>query len=243
MAPRRITLDTRQIEPARFAGRRILEPEIRDDEDPAAGEAGAGDSRVERTERAFVRSVARRAPPNARLLDVGAGGGAIAVRLALERPDLTIVAVDLSDAMLRAARRRVREAGLHRRVRVRKANSRKLPFPGRSFDMIISNALLHHLPDPTPSFDEMARLLTSGGSVFIRDLRRPGPSRMAAHIRRHGRSYGGRMRRLFADSVRASFKVSEMREIVESSRLAGCKVRPQHEAYLVVEGVPRLRRA
>ncbi len=243
MAPRRITLDTRQIEPARFARRRVHEPEVMDDEARAALEREAAGARLDRRDESFVRAVARRAPREARLLDVGAGTGAVAVRLALERPDLTIVAVDLSDSMFRAARRRVREAGLHHRIRIRKANSRKLPFRGRSFDMVVSNALLHHLPDPTPSFDEWTRLLSRGGSVFLRDLRRPGPSRMALHIRRHGSSYRGKARRLFADSVRAAFKVSEMREIVEASRLAGCKVRPQFAAYLVVEGIPRRRRS
>ena len=46
------------------------------------------------------------------------------------------------------------------------------------------------------------------------------------------------MLRLFADSVRAAFTESEMRGIVERSRLArvpGLRVRRQYATYLVVE--------
>lgn len=242
MASRRITLDTRGIEPARFARRRVLEPEVTGDDDVLLQRGGPGSVHIDRMNDSFVRCVARRAPRGASVLDVGAGCGDIAVKLALKRPDLRIVAVDLSDPMLVSARQLVKEAGVQRRVRVRKANSRRLPFRSRSFDLVVSNSLLHHLPDPAPSFDEWVRVLARGGGIFLRDLRRPSPARMAAHIRRHARPYRGRMRRLFADSVRASFKVSEVREMVASSRLAGCRVRPQAETYVVVEGVPLLRR-
>ncbi|HXI03152.1 MAG TPA: class I SAM-dependent methyltransferase [Candidatus Saccharimonadales bacterium] len=242
MSARRITLDTRIIEPARFAHRRVLVPEVLGDSEAADSRPrGAAASHRARMVEGFVRSVSRRAREGARVLDVGAGTGEIAVELALKRPDLRITGIDLSAGMLRTARRRVREAGVTRQVRMRKANARRLPFPGGSFDLVISSSVLHHLPDPGSTFDEIARVLARRGSVFIRDLRRPAPSRMKEHIRRHGRFYHGERRRLFAESVRAAFKVSEMREIVEESRLAGCRVRPQLATYLVIEGSPRRR--
>jgi ubiquinone/menaquinone biosynthesis C-methylase UbiE len=239
MAARRITLDPRTLEVPRFADRRVLEPEVMDEPgEVEAYQGGVATPHLERMDDTFVRSALRFARSGGRVLDVGSGSGAIAVKLALKRPDLSIVAIDLSDAMIRAARKAVREAGAHRRIRVRKANARRIPFPGASFDLVVSNSLLHHLPDPVPTFNEMARVLAPGGCVFIRDLKRPGPSRMKAHIRRHGRSYSGEMYRLFADSVRASFRLSEIRVLVEESALRECRVRPQFATYLVVEGKP-----
>jgi ubiquinone/menaquinone biosynthesis C-methylase UbiE len=199
---------------------------------------GVASSHLDRMDDTFVRAAMRHARASSRVLDIGTGTGSVPLKMAARRPDLSIVGIDLSDEMIRVARSGVREAGLHRRVKIRKANARRSPFPAGSFDLVMSNSLLHHLPDPVPTFNEIARVLAPGGRVFVRDLRRPGPSRVRAHIRRHGRFYQGEMHRLFADSVRASFKVSEIKELVAESHLKGCRVRPQFETYLVIEGAP-----
>lgn len=242
MAARRITVDPRTVQKPRFLHRRVLEPEVM--EQSGAVEAyldGVATAHLDRLDDSFVRAALRLARPRARVLDVGTGTAAIPAKMALRRPDLAITGIDLSETMLRAARERVRGAGLKRRVRVLTGSARKIPCPRSSFDLVVSNSLLHHLPDPVPAFDEIARVLARGGRVFIRDLRRPGPSRMKAHIRRQGRFYRGEMLRLFSDSVRAAFKVAEIRELVAMSRLRGCRVRPQFETYVVIEGSPRRR--
>ena len=103
---------------------------------------------------------------------------------------------------------------------------------------MISNSVMHHLPDPAPVLDEVARVLKRDAALFIRDLRRPARHAIDRHILRHGRFYCGTMLRLFADSVRAAFTESELKEIVGRSRLARLprlRVRRQFETYLVVE--------
>ncbi|MBI3448078.1 MAG: class I SAM-dependent methyltransferase [Acidobacteria bacterium] len=240
---RRITIDPRTVQEARFAGRRILEPEVMDGSgEVAAYLDGVATAHLDRMDDGFVRAAVRFARPGARILDIGTGTAAIPVKIALRRPDVTVTGIDLSEEMLRAARERIRGARLGRRVRVRTGSARRIPFRRGAYDLVVSNSLLHHLPDPVPLFDEIARVLAPGGRVFMRDLRRPGPSRIEAHIRRHGRFYRGEMLRLFSDSVRAAFKVAEMAEMVGESRLAGCRVRPQLETYVVIEGRPRRAR-
>jgi len=240
MPARRITIDPRTVQRARFADKRVLESEVMDESGSVGAYLdGVATAHLDRLDDTFVRSALRSVPRRARVLDIGTGTAAIPVKLALRRDDVTVVGIDLSDAMLDAARERVSRARLKSRVRVRTGSARKIPFPRAAFDLVVSNSLLHHLPDPVPAFNEMARVLAPAGRIFIRDLRRPAPSRMKAHIRRHGRFYRGEMLRLFSDSVRAAFKVAEIRELVAASRLRGCRVRPQFETYVVIEGRPR----
>jgi len=208
----------------------------------AAYLGGVATAHLGRMDDSFVRAALRLAKRGARVLDVGTGTAAIPVKMAEKRTDLTIVGIDLSEGMIRSARERVRRARMTRRVRIRRGGAGKIPFSRGTFDLVVSNSVLHHLPDPVPAFNEMARVLRPSGRVFIRDLRRPGPSRMMAHIRRHGRFYTGEMKRLFSDSVRAAFKVSEIRALLALSSLAGCRARPQFETYVVIEGSRRRKR-
>jgi ubiquinone/menaquinone biosynthesis C-methylase UbiE len=239
MAARRITVDPRTIQQPRYAHRRILEAEVMDETKAVDAYLDAvAMAHLDRLDDTFVRAALRRARRGARVLDIGTGTAAIPVKMALKRPDLVLTGIDLSPTMLAAARERVRRAHLTRRVHIRTGSARLVPFRRGTFDLVISNSVLHHLADPVPAFDEIARVLAPGGDVFIRDLRRPGPARLRSFIRRHGRSYRGEMHRLFSDSVRAAFKVAEIAEMIEMSRLRGCRVRPQFETYVVIEGRP-----
>jgi ubiquinone/menaquinone biosynthesis C-methylase UbiE len=135
--------------------------------------------------------------------------------------------------MLARARRAARQAGAS--ILFRRASARRLPFRTSSFDLVVSNSLLHHLPDPVPALDEFERVLRPGGSLFIRDLRRPPDRSIAAHIRHHGRHYRGLMKKLFADSVRAAYTLREIRTAVDNSRLDGTAVRRMFTTYWVIE--------
>ena len=79
-------------------------------------------------------------PTGARVVDLGTGSGCIAVALAVKRPDLRIVAIDLSaDALALAAE----NATLHRvaeRIRFVQADMTRLPATfGDAFDLVVSN--------------------------------------------------------------------------------------------------------
>lgn len=214
---------------------RILEPEVMDDDlEVDAYLDGVATRHLERLDGTFIAAVlALRPEPRARILDVGTGTGALPIRLAIARSDVRVTAVDLSAPMLARARRAARRAGVS--IRFRRGSARRLPFRTSSFDLVMSNSLLHHLPDPVPALDEFARVLRPGGALFIRDLRRPPDRSIAAHIRRHGRHYRGLMKKLFADSVRAAYTLREIRAVVGNSRLAGTVVRRMFTTYWVIE--------
>ncbi len=177
----------------------------------------------------------------ARVLDVGTGGGQIPAALSARRPGWRLWAVDRAWAMLAAgrdagdrwARAEGRAAGPSS-LALAQADARRLPFADGALDLVISNSLLHHLADPAPILDEIARVAGSTGRVVLRDLRRPPRWRHRIHVAWHGRHYGGTMLRLYRDSVAAAFTPAELAAILARTRLAGARVRAEGP-YLLAE--------
>lgn len=109
----------------------------------------------------------------ARILDVGAGSGAMARTLAREalrrgvRAD--VVAVDLHPAVCRVAGEVARSEPA---LRVVRADARRLPFADASFDFSIGSLFLHHFAgeDLRAILGEMRRV--AGEGVVIADLER-----------------------------------------------------------------------
>jgi SAM-dependent methyltransferase len=118
------------------------------------------------------------ARPFHRGLDLGTGVGRVAIRIAGRLTRL--VGGDLAAGMLERARRNAARAGVANLDPVR-LRSDRLPFPDRSFELVVCLGLLEHLPPAARgmTLHECARVLISGGilaltlnnaaSVFLRD--------------------------------------------------------------------------
>lgn len=158
------------------------------------------------------------------LLDVGTGPGGIPLKIARRCPELMVVGVDRSVNMIVAARRSALELGLAGRARFLVGDAGKLSFPNASFDLVISNSLLHHVPDPIPVFNEMARVVKPAGIVLLRDLRRPSRLVFPLHVRWFGRYYSGLMRKLYIDSVGAAYTAPELARLLQRSALADARL-------------------
>ena len=229
----------------RVYGARRLEPEIMDEEGEADAYMGAaGEAHLARLDASWIERVVAFGPRGAgRLLDVGTGGGQIPARIARRRPEWRIWAVDRAGSMLAAgmagldvARREALSAIEPFRVGLALAEARALPFDDGAFDLVISNSLLHHIGDPTPVLDEIARVAGRAGRVLLRDLRRPPRGLLPAWVAWHGRHYRGEMRRLYEASVAAAFTPEELTIVVRHSSLAGATVAASGPYLVVARG-------
>jgi SAM-dependent methyltransferase len=94
------------------------------------------------------------------VLDIGAGPGTYYDALAARIPNGQLVAGDLSLGMVRLAAERSKFGG------VANADVQSLPFPRRTFDVVMANHMLYHVPDLDRALDEIHRVLKPTGLLI-----------------------------------------------------------------------------
>jgi SAM-dependent methyltransferase len=116
------------------------------------------------TDRMYAEmDVVNQIPDDSAILDLPVGGGVTLQRLDPYKK-VRYVAADISDDQLAAARRVAQHNGLTEIEYVR-ADVVDLPFDAGEFDLVVTFAGLHCMPDPGAAIASMARVLRSGGSL------------------------------------------------------------------------------
>ncbi len=149
---------------------RVLEPEVMDT--PAeALEYDAMD--FTEVNNAFAQEAIELAPEVAMVLDAGTGTARIPILICQSRPSWEIFAIDLAHNMLAIGRQNLANANLQKQIQLQLVDVKKMPYGDHQFDLIISNSLIHHLPQPELFLQELKRVLKPNGGIFLRDLLRP----------------------------------------------------------------------
>ncbi len=104
---------------------------------------------------------------NKRAADIGTGGGIYAMALA----DLgaeSVIGIDISENMLKAAKQNCRD---YHNIRFQSGNSSDSNLPDQSVDVLLERALIHHLrrPELGECFKEAARVLADQGVFIVQD--------------------------------------------------------------------------
>ena len=192
---------------------RVLEPEVMDTPDDATDYDSMDHSAV--NHRFAADFLALQSNDTGLTLDVGTGTAQIPIELCKQSTTIQIVAIDLADEMLNLARRNVERAGFAQRIRVEKANGRTMKYPDGHYSTLVSNSIIHHIPEPAECFAEMVRVCTTGGRLFVRDLLRPDTE---TELQQLVTTYAGdanpHQRQLFADSLHAALTVAEVQSII-----------------------------
>ena len=99
-----------------------------------------------------------------RVLDAGCGGGGMPLSLAEHAR--FVVGIDPIDRFGDAGVRLARERGV-RNLHFARADGLALPFAAESFDLVLSHAVIEHVPDATQYLRECRRVLVRGGQCYL----------------------------------------------------------------------------
>jgi ubiquinone/menaquinone biosynthesis C-methylase UbiE len=217
---------------------RVLEPEFMDSEDEASSYDAMDHSEPNR---AFVARLAELGA-DGRMLDLGTGPGHIPM-LVLERfPGARVVAVDAARAMLAYAERRRLRSPHRNRVTFALGDVKRLNYPDRCFDAVLSNTVMHHLADPAPYLREAARVKKRRGALLIRDLFRPRDEiELERLVALYAADADDLQRQLFRQSLHAAFTPEEFRALADANGLAHAELAIDSDRHmsLQIRAVPR----
>jgi ubiquinone/menaquinone biosynthesis C-methylase UbiE len=205
---------------------RTLEPEVMDAPDDAA-DYEAMDHRAVNTR--FVDDLlaagledCRQAfdpehddPPSIDVLDLGTGTAQIPVLLCQRDLHLRVIAVDAAYEMLHLAKINVEIAGLRDAIQLDLGDCKELAYADRLFDAVMSNSILHHIPEPITVLREAVRVCRPGGLIFIRDLSRPDSVELVDFlVQQYAGAENAHQQQLFRDSFHAALTLDEIRALV-----------------------------
>ena len=208
---------------------RVLEPEVMDSAEEARDYDAMDHSTVNRVFVADFLAVWDGTNP---VLDVGAGTAQIPIELCRQSPTAVVTCVDLAEHMLAVGRDNVERAGLHDRIRLERCDAKRLPHTTGAFGAVISNSIVHHIPEPAEVLAEIVRVTAPGGLLFVRDLLRPEDE---AALRRLVEQYAGdanaHQQKMFAESLQAALSLAEVRERVAALGFDSSQVRPTTDRH------------
>ena len=194
---------------------RILEPEVMDTLEEAFEYDSMDHSQVNEV---FCNDffAARNLTDGVQILDVGTGTAQIPIAMCKRNSGLKITAIDLAESMLTLGNKNIQTALLEDCITLVQVDSKKMHYLDESFDQVISNSIIHHIPNPVECFKEMIRVTKKDGLLFIRDLLRPDSiAELQNIVNLHAGDATPKQKQLFTDSLHASLSLTEVREMVK----------------------------
>jgi ubiquinone/menaquinone biosynthesis C-methylase UbiE len=191
---------------------RTLEPEVMDTLEEAHDYDAMDHSAVNRV---FVADLLAVWDGRGLVLDVGTGTAQIPIELCRQHPTARVTAVDLAEHMLVIGRHNVERASLADRITLEHRDAKRMPYADGAFGAVISNSIVHHIPEPRLVLAEMARVTAAGGLLFVRDLLRPADDAAVERlVDLYAAGANDHQKEMFGASLRAALTLDEVRGIV-----------------------------
>lgn len=191
---------------------RILETEFMDTTIEAEDYDSMDHSQVNRVFVADFRDVWNGKSP---IIDVGTGTAQIPIEFCRQSAIGEVIALDAAKEMLKLAQRNIDRAGFTARIKCMLADAKGMPLADGSVAAVMSNSIVHHIPEPRVIFQEIRRVSAAGATIFIRDLFRPNSiEELNGLVKTYCGNENEHQQRMFAESLHAALTVDEVRSLV-----------------------------
>ena len=208
---------------------RVLEPEVMDTL-AAAHDYDCMDHRG--VNQAFVADLLQTGEIGTEILDLGTGTAQIPVVLCQQNPHCRVMGIDLAAHMLDLARYNIEVEGFTDRIFLQQIDAKDLSMESESFDTVMSNSIIHHIPEPLVAFTEAVRVARNGGLLFFRDLLRPTTDeQVVTLVQQYAGEENEHQQQMFDDSLRAALSLAEIRESVSSLGFDDATVQPSSDRH------------
>ena len=166
------------------------------------------------------------------ILDLGTGTAQIPIELCRRHADCRVMAADAAVSMLELARYNVEVENLTHRIELAHVDAKRLPFADGMFDVVMSNSIVHHIPEPIHVLREAVRVAAPGSLLFFRDLLRPeSTEQLSLLVATYTAGANEHQQRLFAESLHAALSLEEVRALVASLGFAGGSVQQTSDRH------------
>lgn len=151
------------------------------------------------------------------VLDPGTGTALIPIELCSKDHHGRVMAIDMATNMLDVARGNVQFATLEMRIPLSHMDGKAMRFPAGMFDTVMSNSIIHHIPEPIECLKEMVRVSRGGGILFVRDLMRPVDElTLETIVNLYAGEENEHSQQMFRESLWAALTLDEIRGLVAS---------------------------
>ncbi len=229
--------------------KRVLEPEFMDD--PIQVKAYS-DADFTSSDNLFVQDLKKHLDSLKKpitkasvILDLGCGPGNITEKVSQQWPEAIVIGIDGSKAMIDEAMRRKLQLPSNSSLKnlhycctdIASFAQKVMPF-SFGFDVIISNSLMHHLPEINILWEAIPKLALPGALHFHRDLRRPISRAQSVNLQK---KYLPKAPSVLVNdylaSLNASFSVIEIKNQLISLGVDFLHVYEKGDRYLEVVGI------
>lgn len=218
--------------------KRRLEPELMDDAEQALAYAEADFSESNTLFITLLNQLKPGALNGAQALDLGCGPADITIRFLRAYPHASCDALDGAQSMLDLAQTALDALpGIAPRCRLICDRIPSTQLPTGGYDLILSNSLLHHLPDPQVLWHTIKTVGKPGALVLVMDLMRPASAGWAeALVATYADGAPEVLRSDFRNSLFASFEPQEVVAQLAEAGLSGLEVGVVSNRHLAVSG-------
>lgn len=214
--------------------KRTLEPEFNDDDVETQLYDAMDHAAINRQ---FVDDLLAGGAVGPDIMDLGTGTGLVAIELCRRADGIRVMAVDASISMLEQAKINIDVAALRDRIQLEHDDAKRLEaFEDGMFDLVMSNSLLHHLPQPRLALEQAIRLTKAGGRIFHRDLLRPeSEAAVEALVAQHAATEPAASQQLLRQSLHAALSLEEIRELAVAIGLPAASVQVTSDRHWTLD--------